>query len=139
MNPKKQELLSSLCIMKKFLKALSIEGECFKYLENKFPAVSEMKLKKGVSVCPDIRKPMKSPQFEVKMDEKEKVAGLSFTKFLDGKKDLNYEAIVENMLTKLEEVGSLIPLKLQFFHSHLDYFPENMGALSEKKGRCGVP
>ena len=124
--------------MKQFVKALSKEGECFKYLRDKFPALSEAKIKEGVFVGPDIRKLMKDPQFETKMNVKEKVAWLSFkevvSKFLGNNKDPNFKAIVEDMLQNLKELGCSMSLKLHFLHSHLDYFPENLGAVSEEQG-----
>ncbi|GBN74208.1 hypothetical protein AVEN_51914-1 [Araneus ventricosus] len=54
--------------MKQFVKALPKEGECFKYLCDQFPGLSEAKLKEGVFVGPDIRKMMKDEDFETKME-----------------------------------------------------------------------
>ena len=45
-----------LGLMKQFVKALSKDGECLKYLCNKFSGLSETKLKEHVFVGPDIRK-----------------------------------------------------------------------------------
>lgn len=127
-----------LGVMKQFVKALSKEGDCFKYLRDKFPALSEAKIKEGVFVGPDIRKLMKDPQFETKMNVKEKVAWVSFkevvSKFLGNNKDPNFKAIVENMLQNMKELGCSMSLKLHFLHSHLDFFPENLGAVSEEQG-----
>jgi hypothetical protein len=39
-----------------FVKALLKEGECFKYLCEKVPGLSDAKLKEDVFVGPDIRK-----------------------------------------------------------------------------------
>ncbi|GBM59926.1 hypothetical protein AVEN_180808-1 [Araneus ventricosus] len=75
--------------MKQFVKALPKEGECFKYLCDLFPGLSEAKLKEGVYVRPDIRKMMKGDNFETKMETNERKAWESFklaiTSFL-GKK-----------------------------------------------------
>jgi hypothetical protein len=38
------------------------------------------------------------------------------------------------MPEKLLTLGCVMSLKLYFWHSHLDYFPENLRALSEEKG-----
>ncbi|GBM20616.1 hypothetical protein AVEN_230215-1 [Araneus ventricosus] len=55
-----------LGLMKQFVKALTKEGECFKYLCDQFPCLSEAKLKDGVFVGPD-RKMMNDEHFETKM------------------------------------------------------------------------
>jgi hypothetical protein len=49
-------LYIKLGLMKPFAKALSKEGECFKYLGNKYPGLSEAKIKEGDFVGPDIGK-----------------------------------------------------------------------------------
>ncbi|GBO38069.1 hypothetical protein AVEN_128562-1 [Araneus ventricosus] len=85
--------------MKQFVKALPKESQCFKYLCDQFPGLSEAKLKEGVFVGPDIRKMMKDENFETKMETNEIKAWESF---------------------KLD--------------SHLDYFPEILGAVSEEQG-----
>jgi hypothetical protein len=38
------------------------------------------------------------------------------------------------MLENLQILGCNISLKLHFLHFHLDYFPENLGDLSEEQG-----
>ena len=42
--------------MKQFVKALTKEGACFKYIQDKFPNLSAEKVKQGVFVGPQIRK-----------------------------------------------------------------------------------
>jgi hypothetical protein len=39
------------------------------------------------------------------------------------------------MLEKLKVLGCLMSLKIRFFNSHLDCFPENLGAVSEEQGK----
>ena len=51
-------------------------------------------------------------------------------KFLGKIKDPLYKEIVRNMLDKFK----LMSLKLHFLASHLDYFPPNLGAVSEQQG-----
>jgi hypothetical protein len=55
-------------------------------------------------------------------------------KFLGNFKDPQYEHTVKTMLEKLLALGRILSLKLHFLHSHLDYFPENLGVLKEGKG-----
>jgi hypothetical protein len=45
-----------LGVMKQFVKALNKEGDCFKYICQKFTALTEAKLKDGIFTGPDIRK-----------------------------------------------------------------------------------
>ncbi|GBL81227.1 hypothetical protein AVEN_164681-1 [Araneus ventricosus] len=121
--------------MKQFVKVLPKEGECFTYLCDHFSGLSEAKLKEGVFVGPDIRKMMKDENFETKMETDERKAWESFklviTSFLGNKKHPNYKSIVEEMIKNFKIVGCSMILKVHFLDSHLDYFPENLGAISE--------
>ena len=54
--------------------------------------------------------------------------------FLVNNKALNYVALVENMLTKYQEIGANMSIKVHFLHSHLDRFPENLGDFLEEQG-----
>lgn len=42
--------------------------------------------------------------------------------------------IVGNMLEKFRFLGCSMSVKIHFLHSHLDFFPENLGAVSEEQG-----
>lgn len=66
--------------MKQFVKALNKEGECFKYLEIKFPNVSDAKLKQGIfdGSQTSIRTMLRDNIFITKMNVVEKEAWLSF-------------------------------------------------------------
>ncbi|GBL75087.1 hypothetical protein AVEN_243862-1 [Araneus ventricosus] len=124
--------------MKQFVKALPKEGECFKYLCGQFPGLFEAKLKEGVFVGPDNRKIMKDENFETKMETNERKAWeslkLVFTSFLGNKKEPNYKYIVEDMIKNFKILGCSMSLKVHFLDLHLDYFPENLGAVSEEQG-----
>ncbi|GBO46167.1 hypothetical protein AVEN_168626-1 [Araneus ventricosus] len=124
--------------MKQFVKALPKEGECFKYLYDLFPGLSEAKLKEGVFVGPYIRKMMKDENFETKMETNERKAWESFkliiTNFLGNKKDPNFNSIVEEMINNFKILSYSMSLKVHVLDSHLDYFPENLGAVSEEQG-----
>ena len=54
--------------------------------------------------------------------------------FLGNYKDPDFENIVGNMLANLKALGCSLSLKLHFLNSHLSYFPENLGSVSEKRG-----
>ncbi|GBN21828.1 hypothetical protein AVEN_154346-1 [Araneus ventricosus] len=118
--------------MKQFMKALPKDGEYFKYLCHQFPGLFEAKLKEGVF---DIRKMMKNENFETKMETNERKAWESFklgiTSFFGNKKNPNYKSIVEEVIKNFKILGCSMSLKVHFLDSHLDYFPENLGAVSE--------
>jgi hypothetical protein len=46
----------------------------------------------------------------------------------------NYKQIVEKLLEKFIALGCAMRLKLYFLNAHLDYFPENLGDVSEEQG-----
>ncbi|GBL78258.1 hypothetical protein AVEN_42808-1 [Araneus ventricosus] len=123
--------------MKQFVKALPKEGECFKYLCDQFQGLSEAKLNEDVFVGPDNRKIMTDENFETKMETNERKVWesfkLVFTSFLGHKKDPNYKYIVEEMIKNFKVLGCSMSLNVNFLDSHLDYFPENLGAVSENK------
>lgn len=127
-----------LGLMKQFVKALDKDGKCFQSLLKIFPSLSDAKIKEGVFNGPDIRKVMKSTEFENTMTKYEKAAWVDFKNvvksFLGNKKDENYEAVVEKMLKSFEKLGCNMSLKVHFLHSHLKSFPENLGDMSEEQG-----
>lgn len=127
-----------LGLMKQFTKALDKQGACFKYMCGKFPNLSDAKLKEGVFVGPDIRKLMADGEFRNHMTQPEKEAWLSFKAVTDGflgnHRHPDYKALVEDMLDKFKNLGCNMSLKVHFLFSHLDYFPENLGAVSEEQG-----
>jgi len=55
-------------------------------------------------------------------------------KFLGKQKDLNYRNIVSKMLDAFKNLGCNMSLKVHFLNSHLDYFPENLGDVSDEQG-----
>jgi hypothetical protein len=99
--------------------------------------LSEVKLKEGVFVGPDIRKLMFGEDFLLMMTEVEREAWITLksgvTKFLGNNKDPDYVTIVANMLEKFKVLRCLMSLKIHFLNLHLD-FSENLGAVSEEQG-----
>ena len=127
-----------LGIMKQFVKALDKGRPCFQYIASKFTQLSDAKVKEGVFDGPQIKKLLKDQNFEQTMNAVELAAWISMrdvmTKFLGNVKDEQYETIVKTMLDHMKELGCRMSLKLHFLHSHLDQFPENLGAVSEEMG-----
>lgn len=72
------------------------------------------------------------------MGEIQKAAWLSFKSvaenFLGNYKSHDYENIVADMVENYQCLGCLRNVKLHFLHSHLQYFPENLGDYSEEQG-----
>jgi hypothetical protein len=80
--------------------------------------------------------------FPVTMTEVEREAWITVrcvvTKFLGNNKDPNYVTIVANILEKFEDLGCLMSLKnylfIYFLNLYLDFFPEDLGAVSQEQG-----
>jgi hypothetical protein len=124
--------------MKQFVKALP-KGKCFKCLCKMFPGLSDAKLKEGIFVGPCIRKLLSDDLFETTMQTVEREAWNAFkeviAKFLWYYKDRNYKQIVGKMLEIFIALGCAVSFKVQFLNAHLDYFPENLGTVSEEQGK----
>ena len=43
---------------------------------------------------------------------------------------------MHELLVSLQELGCNMIVKVHFLHSHLDYFPENLGAMIKEQGKC---
>ena len=69
------------------------------------------------------------------LTEKEKCAWLAFrhvglcSNFLGNVKADNYKELVKNFLKSYQHMGCNMSLKFHILHSHLDFFPPNMGAM----------
>jgi hypothetical protein len=76
--------------------------------------------------------------FKSTMFGREKTAWQAFrdvvTKFLGNTKYPDYTSIVNKVLDAFKDLGCNMSLKLHFLHSHLEYFDENHGYLSEGQG-----
>lgn len=72
------------------------------------------------------------------MTEQEKNAWLSFKAtvrdFLGNVQADNYSEIVQKLLDSYKAPGCYMSIKMLFLHSHLDKFPENLGAISDEQG-----
>jgi len=127
-----------LGLMKQFVKALKKEGECYQYLQQQFPKLSEAKIKEGVFDGSQIRKMLRDDSFIEHINDTEKAAWDSFKgtveNFLGNKKSENYKEIVAKMVENFQALGCNMNLKLHFLDSHIDYFPMNLGAYSEEQG-----
>ena len=127
-----------LHLIKNFVNALDKNGAAFMHLREIFPAISDAKLKEGVFAGPQIRKLLKDHTFDTKLNEVELPAWNSFKAltagFLGNKKAPNYVDLMNDLLGSYKNLGCRMSLKINFLHSHLDFFPANLGFVSDEQG-----
>lgn len=128
-----------LGLMKQIVKAMKKQNSsAFQYLYQKFPKISDAKIKEGIFDGPQIRSLLRDTEFEGLMTSVEKEAWISFrdivSKFLGNNKDPDYKNIIKKLIKNFENLGCLMSLKVHFLKSHVDYFPENLGDFSEEHG-----
>jgi len=127
-----------LGLMKNFVKALKKESQGFQYLAQKFPKLSDAKIKEGVFNGPQIRDVLRDPIFETKLNNLELEAWLSFKAVVDGflgkNKSDDYRDLLTKMLAAYEKLGARMSLKMHFLHSHVDFFPPNLSDVSDEQG-----
>jgi hypothetical protein len=96
------------------------------------------RLKKGFFVGPQIRELTKDKTFYSILNEVELAAWTAFkdvcSNFCGNNKAGNYQEIVEILLQSYEAIGCNMSLKIRFLHSHLDFFPQNLGTVSDEHG-----
>ena len=124
--------------MKNFVKGMDKMGAAFNYIHGKFPKLSEAKIKEGIYVGPQIRELLRDEQFDSIICGREKAAWnavrLVVKNFLGNFKAENYRELVDNLLYSYNNLGCNMSLKMHFLHSHLEFFPENCGAVSDEHG-----
>ena len=112
-----------LGLFKSFVKAIDQDGCGFRYLQQKFSAKSEAKLKAGIFIGPEIRKLMNDKLFEKNPNPLEKEAWNQFCfvvkSFLGNCKSSSYASIIQDFLSSLRVKMSL---KIDFLYSHLVFF-----------------
>ncbi|KAJ4431207.1 hypothetical protein ANN_19804 [Periplaneta americana] len=54
--------------------------------------------------------------------------------FLGKKKEENSDELVRSLLQNYKNLGCRMSLKIHFLHSHLNFFPKNLGAVSDEQG-----
>ncbi|UYV70332.1 hypothetical protein LAZ67_7002551 [Cordylochernes scorpioides] len=131
-------LYIKLGLMKNFVKAMDRNASGFAYLKQKFSSISEAKIKESIFVGPQIRELQQDGNFQNSLNEVEAAAWNSFRNvcknFLGSVKVENYRDIVNDLLLSYKALGCNMSLKIHFLHSHLDFFPDNLGAVSDEHG-----
>ena len=127
-----------LGLFKQFVKALDKESYTFAYLAEKFPSLSQAKIKEGIFIGPEIRKIVLDETFITHLKRKEKLAFESFKKVSDNfpgnHRSEDYVQVVNDLLSHYHYMGCNMPLKVHVLHSHLDFFGENLGDVSDEPG-----
>jgi hypothetical protein len=140
-NPEKvfiSPLHIKLGLMKNFVKVMDTNGAGFMCLKHKFPRLSDAKIKEGIFVGPQIRELIKDEQCEEQLNEVGKAAWQALKNvmksFLGNQKAENYQEIVSDLLTAYKAMVCNMSLEVHFLDSHLDFFPENLGTVSDEHG-----
>ena len=127
-----------LGLFKQFVKALDKDSLAFAYLSKKFPSLSRAKIKEGIFIGPQIRKIVLDETFDTHLTRKEKCAFESFKKicdnFLGKHRSEDYVQVVNDLLRHFHDMGCNMSLKVHVLHSHLDFFAENLGHVSDEHG-----
>ena len=127
-----------LGLFKNFVKAMDQDGSGFRYLQEKFPTKTDAKLEAGVFIESKIRKLMTDERFGENLNPIEKEVWNQFSlvvkNFLGNNRSSLYESIVQEFLSSHKTLGARMSLKIHFLHSHLDFFPANMGEVSDEHG-----
>lgn len=127
-----------LGLCKNFVKAIRENEGAINYLVKLFPAMSVNKIKEGIFIGPQIKQLISDTGFKSMLSKKEQIAWESFVgltqNFLGNHKSPNYQDLVKNFLESFQAIGSNMSIKIHYLDSHLDFFPENLGAMSDEHG-----
>jgi len=127
-----------LGLTKNFVKGMDKTGRGFQYVRNKSPNVSDAKIKDVIFIGPQIRELMQDKPFGEDLNETEGTERLPFKRickdFLGNHKASNYQDVVQDLLTSYKAMGYNMSLKIHFLESSLDFFPENLGEVSDEHG-----
>jgi len=132
-----------LGLMKNLVKAMGkANSRGFQYLADKFPKVRPVKVKEGISVGPQIREVLKDEDFDKSFKAAELKAWSSFKwlceNFLGNRKSPAYRYGVQNLLTAYKEMECRMTLQIHFLDSHLEFFPENLGSVSDEQANVFI-
>ena len=123
--------------MKQFVKALDRDGDCFNFIAKTFLGLSIEKFKAGIFDGHQIRILMQDQTFTARMTVTERAGWCLYVsvlrEFLGNTKASSCRNLVDVMLQNFQAPGARMSIKLHYLFSHLDYFPENLGDVSEEQ------
>ena len=127
-----------LGLAKQFVKALKPTSRVFRHFRQMFPSIAETKVKGDIFGGPQLGRMLASEKLEKQMSDLERNAWQAFRMTVEGflgnhRRD-DYAMVVSNLIKSYEKLGCRMPLKLHFLHSHLDFFRDNLGIVSEEHG-----
>ena len=127
-----------LGLMKNFVKDMDKTAHKFEYVRNKFPNVSDTKIKDGIFIGSQIRGLIQDKQFNEDLNESEINEWLIFKRicedFLGNHKAASYHNVAQDLLISYKAMGCNMILKIHFLESYLDFFLENLGEISDEHG-----
>jgi hypothetical protein len=104
--------------MKIFVKGTDKTGRGLQYVRNKFPNVSDAKIKEGIFIGLQIRELVQDKQFDEDPKETERNAWLPFKmickNFLGNYKAASYKDVVQDLLTSYKTMGCNMNVKIHF-------------------------
>ena len=121
-----------------FVKAMDRTGSAFKCLAEKFPRLSEAKIKEGflwvLRSASSSEKICSTTYFRVTRKKAWDAFRPVSTTFLGNIRTENYKKLIEDVLSLYHKLGCNMSLKILMLHSHLDFFPDNCGMVSDEDG-----
>jgi len=107
-------------------------------LGEKFPKISDAKLKDGIFIGPQIPEIINDDPLEHLLKESNKSAWLTFKvvslNFLGNVKAENCMELVGDLLNAYQAMGCNNSLRIHSLRSHLDFSPPKLGAVSDEHG-----
>jgi hypothetical protein len=120
------------------VKGVDKESQGFGYLRQKFPNISDAKLKEWIFIRPQIKQLFEDQDFNPKLNSTPrrtwKASENACRNFLRKEKEENYSAIVQEPISSHSGMGCNMSSKFLCLHSHSDFFPENIGSISDEHG-----
>jgi hypothetical protein len=127
-----------LGLIKLSVKEMDTEREGFSYLRQKFPKIYEAKMKEVIVLGSQITELLEDQDFSTKLASTERTAWKVFQNVcrnvLGNEKAENCSETVQQLISSHSAIGCNMSLKLRFLLSHLDFFSENMTAVSDEHG-----
>jgi hypothetical protein len=108
-------------------------------LKNTFPRISGVKIKESLFVGPQRRESIQDVTFEDQLNEVEKATWKSlknvWANFWGGNHEAEkYRDIVTDLVYSYKTMVCNMSLKSHFLDCHLDFFPENLRAVTDEHG-----
>ena len=125
-------------LMKNYVKAMNQEEVAFTYLWEKFPRLSEAKLKEGIFIGPQIRELIKDEYFDTLLQHDENLAWDSFKFVIKGffgkQKGSKLWGTSKQPFAELSEIRLQHVTKNTLISLEFVFFPDNCGAVSDEHG-----